>query len=132
MPKIIDAERIHVDELPGVWSPIQWELDELERITELEQQAQASLLWAVDNPETILRLLLNECEIERALTPPQGYDPDMQGEWNPDLVTFQFKRTFELIKEERDTDYLYVEYKIEDLGYWSLEITPEKVNIQRI
>ena len=132
MPKIIDPETTHVDDLPGVWSPVQWELTESERIGELEQQTQASLLWAVDNPETILRLLLNECEIERALDPPKAYDPDVQGDWNDKLITFRFKREFQMIKVERDKDYLYVEYKAEDLGYWSIEMAPENVNIQRI
>ena len=98
----------------------------------MEQQTQASLLWAVDNPETILRLLLNEYDIEQAHEPPRGYDPGVQGEWNDKLITFCFKREFQLIKVERDNDYLYVEYKVEDLGYWSIEMTPENVNIQRI
>ena len=132
MPGVIDPETTHVDDLPGVWSQVQWELTESEKIGELEQQAQASLLWAVDNPETILRLLLNECEIERAYDSPRGYNPDFQGEWNENLITFRFKRDFQLIKAEREKDYLFVEYKVEDLGYWSLEISPENVNIQRI
>ena len=30
MPSIIDPQTIHVDELPPIWSPIQWELNEKE------------------------------------------------------------------------------------------------------
>ncbi len=28
MPGIIDPETTHVDDLPGIWSPVQWELTE--------------------------------------------------------------------------------------------------------
>ena len=47
-------------------------------------------------------------------------------------ITFKFRRAIQLIKVERENDYLYVEYKLESLGYWSIEMTPENVNIQRI
>ena len=30
MPGIIDPERIHVDVLPGIWTPVQWEMSEEE------------------------------------------------------------------------------------------------------
>ncbi len=132
MPYDIDPETIHVDELPGVWSPVQWELSEDERIVELEAQATASLLWTVDVPEAILRLLLSEHDIERTFAPPTGYDPKQQGEWEDGLVTFQFKRPIELIKVERERDYLYVEYKIADLGYWAVVIEPDQINVYRL
>ncbi len=85
-------------------------LQNFDKNGELEQQAQASLLWAADSPETLLRLLLNEYDIERTHEPPSGYDSDIQGEWNDKLVIFHFKREFQLIKVERDKDYFYVEY----------------------
>ena len=132
MPTIIDPETINVDELPGVWSPVQWELDEYERMQELDSQATASLLFAVDVPEAILRLLLNEYEIERAYEPPANYDPDKQGEWDESLLTFQFNRPIRLVKSERRRDYLYLEYYLTDLGYWALEIQPESVRIFRV
>lgn len=132
MPTIIDPETINVDELPGIWSPVQWELDEDERIHELESQATASLLWAVDTPEAILRLLLMEHTIDRAFGPPEGYDPDLQGEWNDQLLTFQFKRPIRLIRTEREANYLYVEYDFGDFGQWALEIEPDLVNISRL
>jgi hypothetical protein len=131
MPGVIDPETIHVDNLPGVWNPIQWEMTEDERILELESQAQASLLWAVDVPEAILRLLLGETDIERAFTPPQGFDPEMQGDWNDELITFVFKRRFRLDRVDREHDKLTVTYRVEDLGYWCIEIEPEKVSIER-
>jgi hypothetical protein len=132
MPGIIDPETMNADDLPGVWSPVQWELTEEEHDQELETQSKGSLLWAVDVPEAILRLLLQETEIERLLEPPERYDPALQGEWVPELVTFGFKYPIALIKEERDVNYLYLEYKFGDSVYWSIEIEPEKVTIERI
>jgi len=129
MPKRIDPQTINVDKLPGIWSPVQWELSEDERLEELENQASASLLWTVDTPEAILRLFLNETDIKRTYAPPNGYDPEIQGEWDADLVTFQFMREIELVKVTREEDYLYVEYKVEDLGNWAIEIQTDRINI---
>jgi len=132
MPGVIDPETMNTEGLPGVWSPVQWELTDEERAEELEEQTTASLLWSVDVPEAILRLLLQETEDERLFEPPDDYDPETQGEWDPELVTFGFKRPIELIKIEREKDYLYLEYKFGDSGYWCFEIEPEKVTLQRI
>ena len=132
MPIEIDPETMNVDDLPGIWSPVQWELSEDERIQELEMQATASLSWTVDAPEAILRLLLDENKIERAFHPPEGFDTDLQGEWDESLLTFKFKRRFKLIKFERERDYLYVEYQVADLGKWAIEIEPEDVHIYRL
>lgn len=132
MPGIFDPETTQADNLPGVCSPVQWELNESERVFELEDQAKSSLMWAVDSPETILRLLLNECEIERTYKPPKGYSPQIQGEWDDSLVTFMFKRAIELVKVEREREYLCVEYKVQDLGYWVIEIMPDRVEIRRV
>lgn len=132
MPGVIVPETMPVDSLPGIWSPVQWELSEEERHQELENQAVASLLWSVDVPEAILRLLLGETEIVRVFDPPDGYDPEKQGEWDSSLVTFAFKRTIQLDSAERETDRLAVVYKLEGAGYWLLEIGPEKVVIERV
>ncbi len=132
MPSVIDPETMYVDDLPGIWNPIQWEMTEQERIQELENQARASLLWAVDVPEGILRLLLNETDIERAHTPPNGFDPELQGEWDEELITFKFLRTFRLENVDRERDSLTVTYRVEGLGHWCIEIEPEKVMIERI
>jgi hypothetical protein len=132
MPRIIDAETMNVDALPGIWSPVQWDLTREERQLELEEQATGSLLRVVDVPEAVLRLLLNETEIERAFEPPEGYDPLQQGEWDSSLVTFQFKRPIRLERLEREGDYVYIEYKFGDLGYWAVEIEAEKVSIRRV
>jgi hypothetical protein len=127
MPGVIDPETINVDTLPGIWSPVQWELTEAERRNELHTQATASLLWAVDIPEAILRLLLNLTGIDRALDPPAEYDPELQGEWDEKLVTFKFKHPIHLERVERERNTLYVEYKVDDLGYWAFEITLKRV-----
>lgn len=132
MPGIIDPETIHVDDLPAVWSPVQWELSDDEAEIEIEEQATASMLWGVDAPEAILRLLLNETAIQQAFSPPSEYDPEEQGEWDDELLTFEHQRAMRLVKVERQPNYLYVEYKVEDLGYWALEIRPEEVHIYRV
>lgn len=131
MPSVIDPETMHVDDLPGVWTPVQWDMDEAERSEEIENQATASLLYAVDAPEAVLRLLLDETYIERALEPPSGYDPDMQGDWDSDLVTFKFARPIRLIQVNRERDFLQIVYELQDLGRWVIEIEPERINIQR-
>ena len=132
MPRSIDPQTMNVDELPGIWSPVQWDLSEDERLEELENQATASLLWTVDTPEAIIRLFLNETDIKRAFDPPSGYDPEIQGEWDGELVTFQFMREIELVKVVREEDYLYVEYNVEDLGNWAIEIQTDLIKIIHI
>jgi hypothetical protein len=132
MPGVIDPETLYVDDLPGIWSPVQWELSEAERIQEVEEQAKASLLAAIDVPEAILRLLLEETEIERAFAPPGGYDPEQQGEWDESLITFQFRRPIRLERVDRGSDSLLVEYNFGDLGFWILEIQSERITVERI
>lgn len=132
MPAAMDPETLYVDDLPGIWTPVQWDLTPEEHAHELEEQAGASLVKAVDVTEAVLRLLLDECAIQRSFEPPPGYDAQLQGEWDSSLVTFQFKRQIRLERVERDQDYLYVEYNFGDLGYWAFEIEPEKVVIQRL
>jgi hypothetical protein len=133
VPGIIDPETIYVDELPTVWSPVQGELSPEEHSRELEEQATASLLWASPVPEQILRILLNETSVHRVGEPPDGFDPEVQGEWDPDLLTFAFRRPMKLVREERNTEELIQEYKLGGgAGYWMFEITPETVTIERI
>ena len=132
MPIDIDPETMNADDLPGIWSPVQWELTEEEKILELENQARANLLYAVDVPEAILRLLLSETEVERLYQPPDHYDPELQGEWDDKLITFQFKRLIKLEQVEREENYLYAEYKFTDLGRWGVEVEPDGVSIYRL
>jgi hypothetical protein len=129
MPSVIDPETMQVDSLPVVWSPVQSQLAAEERAREVEEQATASLLWAADAPEAILRLLLGETAIVRVFDAPQGYDPDQQGEWDPRLVTFAFARPIRLLNEDRRPDRLALDYKLEGAGYWRMEIAPDSVSI---
>ncbi len=132
MPSVIDPETMHVDDLPPIWSPIQWELNEDERVEAINEQATASLIWTMDAPEAILRLLLGETEIQRLYQPPENYDPAEQGEWDEQVLTFEPYRSMRLIEVEREPDYLRLVYNFGDLGYWEFVIEPEKVSIERI
>ena len=132
MPGFIDPQFTNASNLPTIWSPVQWELTDAQRMNELDNQATASLLWSADIPEAVLRLLLNETEIERAYEPPEGYDPEQQGEWDESLTTFQFKRSIQIEKFEQRSDGVYIEYNFGGLGHWAIDITPEEVNIQRL
>ncbi len=132
MPSLIDPETLHVDELPGVWSPVQWVQTREEHAAEVENQATASLLTTVDIPEAILRLLLAETEIYHCPEPPKGYNPEVQGEWDESLITFAYNRTIRLESVERQPDRLVAIYRVADLGLWQFTIQPEKVVIERI
>jgi len=132
MPSIIDPQTVHVDELPVIWSPVQWELTEEEHVEAVNEQATASLLWTMDAPEAILRLLLGETEIQRLYQQPEDYDPEEQGEWDKEILTFGPYRAMKLIEVERDPEFLRLVYNCGDLGYWEFMIEPEKVTIERI
>jgi hypothetical protein len=121
-----------VDDLPAIWSPVQWELTEQERIQAVEEQAIASLLWTMDAPEAILRLLLDETGIQRLYGPPKGYNPEEQGDWNKDLITFGPQRPFKLESIERTPTRLELVYNFGELGRWEFVIESERVSIERI
>jgi hypothetical protein len=132
MPSIIDPQTLYVDDLPTVWSPVQWELTEAERIQAVEEQATASLLWSMDPPEAILRLLLEETDIERLSEPPGGFNPAEQGEWDEKLITFGPMRPIKLESVDRTPTRLELVYNFSDLGRWEFIIEAEKVSITRI
>ena len=132
MPSIIDPQTINVDNLPAIWSPVQWELTEEERIQAVDEQATASLLWSMDAPEAILRLLLDETSIERLFRPPDDYNAEEQGDWEKELITFGPKRTIKLESVERTPTRLELVYDFGALGHWEFVIEAEKVSIERI
>jgi hypothetical protein len=132
MPSVIDPQTLYVDDLPAIWSPVQWELTEQERIQAVEEQAIASLLWTMDAPEAILRLLLDETGIQRLYGPPKGYNPEEQGDWNKDLITFGPQRPFKLESIERTPTRLELVYNFGELGRWEFVIESERVSIERI
>ncbi len=132
MPSVIDPETLYVDDLPAIWSPVQWELNEEERFEAINEQATASLLWTMDAPEAILRLLLAETEIKRLHETPEGYDPREQGEWDRKILTFGPYRPIKLVEVDRTREFLRVVYNFGELGWWEFMIKPEKVTIERI
>lgn len=132
MPGIIDPETMNVDELPGIWAPVQWELSTEEKLAEMETQAQASLINSVDVPEALIRLLLGETAIGRAYAPPEGYDPETQGEWDESIFTYAFTTPIKLEQIERSRDRLVAVYQFASLGRWVVDIQPERVIIERI
>jgi len=132
MPSVIDPETLYVDDLPAIWSPVQWELTEEERVQAVEEQATASLLWTMDAPEVILRLLLNETGIKRLYSQPKGYDPEEQGDWDKDLITFGPDHPIKLESVERTPTSLYLVYDFGEMGHWEFVIEAEKVTIERV
>ncbi|MBN2258472.1 MAG: hypothetical protein JW704_11765 [Anaerolineaceae bacterium] len=132
MPGYIDAEFMHVDDLPGIWSPIQWDLTDAEKVDEVEEQARASLMAAIDVPEAILRALLGETGIKRANGAPDGYDPEQQGEWDDSILTFKFKRPITLLHHERGRGSLMVQYDFHELGIWQMDISEDSFHLTRI
>jgi hypothetical protein len=132
MPSVIDPETLYVDDLPAIWSPVQWELSDEERVQAVEEQATASLLWTMDAPEAILRLLLDETGIQRLYSPPKDYDPQEQGDWNKDLITFGPERPIKLLSVERTPTRLELVYDFADRGTWEFVIEAERVSIERI
>lgn len=132
MPSVIDPETLYVDDLPAIWSPVQWELDEQERIQAVEEQATASLLWTMDAPEAILRLLLDETGIHRLYDQPKDYNPVEQGEWDKDILTFGPDRPIKLESVERTPTRLELVYDFGSLGHWEFVIEAERVSIERI
>jgi hypothetical protein len=131
MPGVIDPETMNKEGLPGLWSAVQWVLTEEECVKELDTRSTASCLSSVDVPEVILRLLLHDMAIHRLLGPPEGFDSIVQEDWDPELVTIAFLYPIELVKAEREPNYLYFEYKGGDSDYGSIEIEPVKARTQR-
>lgn len=133
MPSIIDFETMAADELPSIWSPyIPPDLSESDRLAELDRQSAANLIFNSDVPEAVLRLLLNECDVEPAYEPPKGYDPDEQGEWDADIFSLVFTRPIRLEHIQRKPDRLIVIYDFGSRGHWRLEIEAERVVIERV
>jgi hypothetical protein len=132
MPSVIDPQTLYVDDLPAIWSPVQWELTEQERIQAVEEQATASLLWTMDAPEAVLRLLLDETGIQRLFAPPRDYDPEEQGDWNKELITFGPQRPIKLESIERTPTRLELVYDFGEMGRWEFVIESERVTLERI
>ncbi|MGA2489139.1 MAG: hypothetical protein ABSF99_02980 [Anaerolineales bacterium] len=132
MSSVIDPQTLYVDDLPAIWSPVQWELDEEERVKAVEEQATASLLWTMDAPEAILRLLLDETAIQQLHSPPKDYNPEEQGEWDKNVITFGPAHPIKLESVDRTPTSLELVYDFGNLGHWEFVIESERVSIERI
>lgn len=132
MPGIMDPELMHADELPAVWAPVQWEQSEKEHSTEIDRNASANLLFNSDVPEAVLRLLLNETDSQVVYEPPKGYNPEEQGEWDSEIMTFAFLREIKLRQVIRESDSLVVVYDFGSRGTWRMEISPERMILERV
>lgn len=131
MSGYLDPLTFPVLNVPAIWCP-QKEKEMGNHLAEsIEEQAQASLLASADIVEAVLRILDGETGIERVFNPPQGYNPEVQGDWDDQLVTFAFRRRVEKIREERDDELLRMEYRMEGCGQYSIEITAEGFSIEK-
>jgi len=117
--------------VPAIWCPRREKLRGSPLALSIEEQAKGSLLQSADLVESVLRMIYGETEIERALVPPAGYDPQIQGEWDDTLVTFAFTRRVRKLSEDRNEQTLQMEYQMDGHGRFSIEITPEGFSITR-
>jgi hypothetical protein len=131
MSGYLDPLTFPVLDVPAIWCPEKERLSGNPLATSIEEQAKASLLASADTVEAILRLLYDEAEIERVFEPPQGYNPEVQGDWDDHQVTFVFRRRVEKIGEERGNESLRMEYRLETCGQYRIEITPESFSIKK-
>ncbi|MEX2030529.1 MAG: hypothetical protein WD906_06125 [Anaerolineales bacterium] len=132
MPGVIDPETMAVGGVPTLWWPVQIELTEAERLEEIERQTLAGLLWAAPVPEAVLRLLLGETDVVRAIDPPGGFDPEAQGEWDPERATFVFRRPLHLEADREEDSSRVLEYALEGAGHWRMVISAEQFSVSRI
>jgi hypothetical protein len=86
----------------------------------------------MDAPEAVLRLLLDETGIQRLFAPPRDYDPEEQGDWNKELITFGPQRPIKLESIERTPTRLELVYDFGEMGRWEFVIESERVALERI
>jgi hypothetical protein len=129
MSGYLDPLTFPVLDVPAIWCPEKEKEFGNPLAASIEAQAKASLLASSDTVEAILRLLYDEAEIERIYEPPPGYNPEVQGDWDDEQVTFAFRHRVEKIGEQRDDEMLRMEYRMEGCGQYSVEITPVSFSI---
>jgi hypothetical protein len=132
MSGYLDPLTFPVLDVPAIWCPEKEKLMGNPLAASIEEQAQASLLASADPVEAILRMLFGETEVERIFEPPQGYNPELQGDWDDEQVTFVFRRKVEKTSAERGEELLRMEYRVEGCGAYSVEIMPESFSIEKI
>ncbi len=131
MAGVLDPLTFPTLDVPAIWCPRKEKRLGNALAQRIEEQARGSLLVCADPVESVLRVIYGETEIERALIPPEGYDPAIQGEWDESLVTFAFARRVRKISEERNEQSLRLEYEMAGSGRFFVEITPDGFSISR-
>jgi hypothetical protein len=132
MPIPISPDQLRLVQLPIVWSAEPIAGDPPGGVIGLESAARAGLLLKISAPEAALRLFLGELEVERVTEAPKGYDSAQQGEWDPRAVTYRFTRLIRMMRIEKKPNRLTVEFHLGDLGYWTVTIEADAVNIARV
>ncbi len=131
MSGVLDPLTFPSLDVPAIWCPQKEKLLGNALARSIEEQARGCLLQSADPVEAVLRLIYGETEIERAFVPPEGYNPQVQGEWDDSQVTFAFTRRVQKISEERNEDSLRMEYAVDGSGRFHVEITPDSFSIAR-
>jgi hypothetical protein len=131
MSGFLDPLTFPTIDVPAIWCPRKEKRLGSTLALSIEEQAKGSLLQSADLVEVVLRLIYGETEIERTFVPPEGYDPEVQGEWDESQVTFAFARKVKKVFEERNEQCLQMEYQVDGSGRFRVEITPESFSIER-
>jgi hypothetical protein len=118
--------------LPAIWTPTPENADDHPPALQIMEKARGRLLMTADILESILRQLLGETEVERVSAPPEGYDPDLQGDWDETVPTFAFQRRISLWEEERSEDVLSVRLSVDGKDSYRAEVTKNGLAITRI
>jgi hypothetical protein len=118
--------------LPAIWTPAPENADDNPPALQIMEKARGRLLMTADILESILRQLLGETEVERVSAPPEGYDSDLQGDWDETVPTFAFQRRISLWEEERSEDVLSVRLSVDGKDSYRAEVTKNGLAITRI
>jgi hypothetical protein len=131
MSPAFDAQTFPTIDVPAVWCYRKPPEERPEFAAFVEQQAVGGLLLSADPVEIVLRLMLGLTQVEGVYDPPPGYDPELQGEWDGDTLTFVFKRRIRKVGEVREYGAIRLEYQVQGSGTFQVVIEEEKVAIER-
>jgi len=129
MSGVLDPQTFPTIDVPAIWCPKKEKLRGNPLALAIEEQAKGSLLLSADPVEAVLRLLYGELEVTRAEEQPRGYNPEVQGDWDKEEVTFAFARRAKKISEERSEYSLQLEYELEGCGRYSVAVSADSVSI---
>jgi hypothetical protein len=86
MSGYLDSLTFPVLDVRAIWCPEKERMFGKPLATAIEEQAKAGLLAGADTVGAILRRSHGETEIERVFEPTQGYDPEIQPDWDNGLA----------------------------------------------